>query len=172
VTFKRSMIGSVALALSMAAGIAFGAATQPQVFAQTAAIAGMYEVQAAEMAVSKAKNEDVREFAQQMIMDHGQANTELKLLSGQRGWKLPTALDAKHQGLIDKLRSLEGEAFDREYATQQLAAHQGAVKLFQEQAKDGTDADLKKWADGKVPTLEQHLKHAQEMAPTDASKRG
>jgi len=182
-TYRRALIGCAVLALSFDSGAAIAAGDQkadkpqqvygrqPQEFVQKAGIAGLYEVQAAALARDRAQDGDVRKFAGEMTQDHGAANKELQLLSNQRQWAMPSTLDQKHQQLIDRLSSLKGAEFDREYVKQQLAAHEQAVSLFEQQARAGSDADLKKWASGKVDTLKAHLEHAQELASDSATSR-
>src|ERR1044071_7455445 len=47
-------------------------------FVKTAAIAGMAEVELGKIGAEKAKNADVKKFAEQMVKDHGKANEDLK----------------------------------------------------------------------------------------------
>jgi len=143
---------------------------QSQAFVQKAAMAGMYEVQAAEMAVEKAKTEHVRAFARRMIADHQQANRELESLASQREWKVPSALDANHGQMLERLSRLEGEDFDMEYMEQQLQAHQEAVALFQQQAQRGEDEALTSWANQKLATLRTHLHRARDVKGEDAAR--
>src|SRR5687767_821977 len=109
---RGTFVGSVALALGLAAGA--WAAGDPQGFVTQAGTAGLYEVRAAEVAQQKAKSAAVRTFADEMIKDHEKANQELRALATKRDWKVPAALDAKHQGLLDRLRKLEGSEFEEE----------------------------------------------------------
>ena len=153
-TFARSL--AFVLALTTGAW----AAEDPPDFVTQAGIAGLYEVRAAEEAQRRAKTAEIRAFADEMVNDHEKANQELRTLAEKREWKLPAALDAKHQGLLDRLRKLEGSKFEAEYAQQQLQAHQEAVALFKAQSEGGTDSELKAWAGEKLQTLQVHLKHA------------
>jgi len=164
--YRNTRIAGVALALAFGVfgtGAVLAGSAQPQDFVQKASIAGMYEVRAAELARDKGQAEDVREFAGQMLEEHGKANEELQALARQRKWNVPTEIDARHSKLISQLSALDGLAFDREYAKQQLTAHQEAVSLFERQAEEGTDQDLKRWAGQKVATLKDHLEEAQEL---------
>ena len=155
---RGTFAGSLALALAVTAKA--WAAEDPQAFVTQAGTAGLYEVRAAEVARQKAKDAEVRAFADEMIKDHEKANQELRALATKREWKLPGALDAKHQGLLDRLGKLDGSEFEEEYAKQQLQAHEEAVTLFEEQSEKGTDPQLKNWAGEKLGTLQTHLRHA------------
>jgi putative membrane protein len=166
-TYRKRIFSGAALALSLAAGVALGADAVSQDFVDKAATAGLYEVKAAELARDKTQDPQVREFADQMIADHGAANRELNSYANQHELMAPTKIDDKHQKMLDKLAKLSGEDFDREYARQQLEAHKEAVKLFENQASSGADKGLKQWANGKVPILKAHLGHAQKLAENE-----
>ncbi len=64
--------------------------TAPNGFMMEAARGGMAEVELSKLATTKAQNPEVKKFAQQMIQDHTNANTELKQLAGKKNVTLPT----------------------------------------------------------------------------------
>jgi putative membrane protein len=127
-----------------------------QTFVHQAAIAGMAEVAEAQLAVSKAQRDDVKQFAQRMIDDHTKANDQLKQLAAAKQVSLPTALDAKHKSEQARLEKLSGAAFDRAYIEAQVKAHQQAVSLFKTEAEKGGDPELKQFAAQTLPILQQH----------------
>jgi putative membrane protein len=45
-----------------------------------------------------------------------------------------------------------------------VMGHEEAVSLFEKQAKNGKDGDLKAFAEKTLPTLKEHLKMAKEVA--------
>jgi putative membrane protein len=132
-------------------------------FMKTAAMAGLAEVEHGKLAAQNAESSDVKQFAERMVDDHGKTNTELKSLAAQKNVTLPTELDAKHKAMQDKLSKLNGAAFDRAYMAHMVNAHKDAVALFEKQARSGNDAELKAFAEKKLPTIQQHLKMAQDL---------
>jgi putative membrane protein len=132
-------------------------------FANQAAMGGLDEVQDAQIALQKATRPAVRQFAQQMATDHTQANQQLAALAQRRGVTLPTAADPQQVAEAQKLQGLRGRAFDREYVRDQLADHRGAVALFQQEAQQGTDPEVKAWAQQTLPILQQHLQMAEAL---------
>ena len=84
---------------------------------------------------------------------------------------LPTALDAKHQAVVDRLSKLSGAEFDRAYSTEMLEDHQEDVKEFQKQANSASDPDVKSFASNNLPTLQEHLKMARDMSKAQAQQR-
>lgn len=132
-------------------------------FAVKAANAGMTEVQVSQLALTNASSNDVKQFAQMMIDDHGKVNEELKATAAQKNITLPAAPDDDAQKMISNLSEKKGKDFDKDYMNHIVNAHEDAVKLFREEANDGHDADLKAWAAQKLPTLEQHLEQAKKI---------
>jgi len=76
---------------------------------------------------------------------------------------LPTALDDKHQKMLDDLRAKNGKDFDQAYDRAQQQTHQEAVDLFQKYADGGDNADLKEWAAKTLPHLKEHLAMAEKL---------
>jgi putative membrane protein len=137
------------------------AATADTTFMKTAAMDGMAEVEHGRLAAQNAASDEVKQFGQRMVDDHGKANGELQSLASQKNVTLPKELDAKHKAMQDKLSKLKGAAFDSAYMSHMLAAHKQAVSLFQREAKSGKDAEVKAFAEKTLPTLQEHLKMAQ-----------
>ena len=131
--------------------------TAPEGFMTEAAKGGMAEVELSKPATTKAKDAEIQKFAQKMIEDHTNANTELKQLAGKKNVTLPTELDAAHKAIKDKLAVLSGAEFDKEYVNAMVADHEKAVSLFKSQSESGTDADAKAFAAKTLPKLQMHL---------------
>ncbi|MCA1622661.1 MAG: DUF4142 domain-containing protein [Acidobacteria bacterium] len=138
-------------------------ATSPSDFMMEAAKGGMAEVELSRLALTKAQNAEVKQFAQRMVQDHTNANTELKQLAGKKNVTLPTELDAKHKATRDELAKLSGAEFDREYVSAMVEDHQKDVNLFRMQSESGTDADAKALAAKTLPILQMHLKMIQDI---------
>lgn len=129
------------------------------------AIANMAEIETGKLALSKSQNAEVKTFAQQMIDDHGKALSELQTLAQSKGVTLPTELDAKHKKMAAKLEKLSGDAFDKEYMKQAgLNDHKATHAKLQKISKNAKDPDVKAAAEKTIPTVEQHLKAAQQMS--------
>jgi putative membrane protein len=135
-------------------------ATADATFVRTAAMDGMAEIEHGRLAAQNASHDEVKQFAQRMVDDHGKAGDELKGLASQKNITLPTELDAKHKAMQDKLSKMKAAAFDRAYMAHMVTAHQQAVGLFQKEASGGKDAEAKAWAAKTLPTLQEHLKLA------------
>jgi putative membrane protein len=132
-------------------------------FAMEAAMGGMMEVELGRIAAQKGASDEVRQFGQRMVDDHSKAGDDLKQVAEGKGHTLPTALDAKHQAMIQKLNALSGEKFDKEYVKMMVKDHKKDVAAFQKEAGGGMDADIKSFASRTLPTLQEHLQMIQRI---------
>lgn len=142
---------------------------QDRQFVEKAAMSDQFEIQTGKLATEKARNDKVKTFGQHMIDDHGKTSATMKTLAQQKSVELPTKLDAEHQRKLTQLQGLSGAQFDSAYVQGQLEAHQTAVTLFERQAQQGQDSDLKSFALQTLPTLKEHLQQVQSMQPALAS---
>ena len=95
----------------------------PQEFAKQAAVIGKAEIELGKLAMERTQDANVRQFAQQMVKDHTAAAAKLEKVASQDGLTLPQSLDPEHKAAKEKLSSLQGEAFDREYAKTMAMGH-------------------------------------------------
>lgn len=131
-------------------------------FVMEAAEGGLAEVELGKLAKDKASSDQVKEFAKRMVDDHSKANDELKSIAQSKSITLPSAVNAKDKALNDRLSKLSGEQFDRAYMRHMVQDHRKDVAAFRTESKSGKDADVKAFAAKTLPTLEEHLKQAQD----------
>lgn len=130
---------------------------------------GLAEVESSKLALTKAQNQQVKAFAQQMVDDHTKANDELKALAQSKGVELPNQPSLAQRAKMKLLEKSDPENFDRRYIEQMgVEAHEDTVELFQKAAREARDADVKSYASTTLPKLQEHLKMAQDLkAVTD-----
>jgi putative membrane protein len=126
-------------------------------FIRDAAAGGMAEVELGKLAQQKATNDQVKQFAQRMIDDHGKANQQLMQLAQAKGVEPGPPKSSKHQRLYGRLSKLEGAEFDRQYVKEMVKDHQQDVAEFRRMSQRADDPELKAWAASTLPTLEEHL---------------
>lgn len=133
-------------------------------FFNTAAAAGMKEVQAAELALHNSTNEQVKSFARQMISDHTKQNSQLTTLAAQNNVPVPKDLPSKEKADIEKLRAATGTTFDTAYAQQMKMDHEKAIALFQGCANGNQiKNDVRKFCRDSLATLEEHSQAASNL---------
>jgi putative membrane protein len=133
-------------------------------FAVAAADGGLYEVQMATMALTKATSAEVKKFAQMMVDEHTKANNELKDLASKKGFALPDVMsEDKQKKYYDLERNESQGEFDQKYMEEMVDDHKEDINKFEDQAEDGKDPDLKAWASSKLATLRHHLQEAERV---------
>jgi putative membrane protein len=137
-------------------------------FILDAAKGGIAEVELGKMAAERAKNDEVKKFAQRMVDDHSKANDELKSIAQAKGIKLPDDADATQKATMKRLEKLNGAAFDRAYMQMMVGDHVKDVNEFKKESNSGKDSQVKSFAASTLPTLEEHLQQAR-MARTQAN---
>jgi len=119
-------------------------------FMMNAAKGGMMEVEMGKMAAQSGQNADVKKFGNRMVTDHSKANGELMALAKEEGVALPGAKSA------GKWKS------DKDYMADMVKDHQADLAEFQNEAKNGTDPDVKAFAAKGAKMVSTHLKLARE----------
>lgn len=125
-------------------------------FMEEAAIGGLMEVQAGQIAQQNAANDRVKAFGQMMVTDHSQANDQLKTLASQKGVTLPTELPADKKKHMDEMQKMKGKSFDQHYISMMSSDHSEDISKFEKETKNGQDNDVKNWATQALPTLRKH----------------
>jgi putative membrane protein len=126
-------------------------------FLEQAAVGGKAEVELGQLAQEKAQNDQVKQFAQRMVTDHSQANSELMSLGDKMSLSLPTSLDDQTQKEKERLSKLTGAKFDKEYMKLMVQDHEKDVSDFQKQSANAVNSNVKTFASKTLPTLQQHL---------------
>jgi putative membrane protein len=183
---SRSLISLTrAIALSLAAVAAAAPAAQAQTegaasaarneklspidqqFLLDAGQAGATELAASKLALTRASDRQVREFAQRMIVDHTKLARNLDVLAKRHGITAPPAADSS---VIGSLQNLQGAEFDKAYIEKvALDGHQKAVALFRKESESGSDTALKAAATKALPVISHHYEMAQQLAKAKAA---
>lgn len=167
----RSVVLTATVVLAMTAAPAFakghkgtksGKTMSDQTFVTKAAEGGMAEVELGKLAQQKGTTDEVKNFGQRMVTDHSKANDELKTIAQNKKITLPSDLDTHDKATRDRLAKLSGSAFDHAYMRTMLVDHRKDVNEFKHESSMGKDADIKAFASKTLPTLEDHLKQAQD----------
>ena len=63
----------------------------------------------------------------------------------------------------DRLLKLSGAEFDRAYMNHMVRDHKKDVKEFERESQKAADLDVQSWASKTLPTLQEHLRMAQDI---------
>ena len=174
-----SATGRLVSAWLLAAAVGIGTSSAQGTdtsFAAQAALANMAEIQFGHLAVKKAQSADVKKFAQMMIDDHVKAQKELADAASGAGVQWPKQLDDKHKQIHQRLSSLNGDRFDREYMKAMVDGHRDVEAVLAGRADSSNArpsnakgdetlaANVNKWAAKTLPTVRAHLKDAEQVS--------
>jgi putative membrane protein len=140
----------LALAQESPAAKAPSLSAKDKTFMKKAAKGGMMEVAMGKVAEQKGQSEDVKSFGKRMVTDHSKANDELKSIAEKKGVKLPSKEPS------------ETWSSDKAYMDMMVKDHEKDLAEFQEEAKDGSDPDVKKFAEDTAKVIQEHLDLAKE----------
>jgi putative membrane protein len=127
------------------------------------------DIRYAHLALAISKNAEVRKFAETMIRDHTAVTEQAVALAKKLGMTpkdnaVSQDLLKKSDILVNEMRKLDGVAFDRRYAENELAYHKfvnGAVeKVFIPNAKN---AEFKALLQAGLKIFQAHESHAEMM---------
>jgi putative membrane protein len=145
-------------------------------FLTMAAQAGQAEIELAELAERTSDHASVDALADRLERDHSAANEQIEDLADEKhvdfpndAMGLPGPTD-QQKAIRDSLAELKGAAFNRAWIDRIVEGHQASVDLFS-RASASSDPDVKSFAERTLPTLREHLQHAQDLQKTLASAR-
>ena len=164
-----STLGAACLALAATLAIAADKPTDPEI-AHIAYSAGVIDVEAAKLALSKTGNADVKAFAQSMQKDHEAVNNMAlalvkKLNVTPQDNATSQALTKAAEEKRTELGKLDGAAFDKAYIDNEVAYHKqvnGALEtLLIPAAQNG---ELKSLLETGLKLFQGHQQHAEHVA--------
>lgn len=155
-TLRRIGSAAALMLLASAAWAQSPPATDAE-FATKAAVGNTFEVQESKLALERATDTRLKDFARRMIDEHTAAQKMLQDAAGKAGTKADAALDAPHQAMLDNLAGFNGTDFDKVYTADQIAAHADTVALLSDYKQNGKNADLMSWTTGALPKVKDHL---------------
>jgi putative membrane protein len=130
-------------------------------FAVKAAQGGMAEVELGNLAQQSGFSVQIKNFGKKLVDDHTRTNNELKDIAAKQGIALPADVGAKQRQTIDKLSKLSGAQFDREFWSESVKDHREDISEFRKEVEKGENQALKDFASRSIPTLEDHLRMAE-----------
>jgi putative membrane protein len=158
---QASSSGSSQMASSHSAQMA---SSQDKQFIMKSSEGSMAEVELGKLALQKSQNTDVKQFAQKMVDDHTMLMNNMKPYADQMGVKPPTKLNAKHQQLETRLKSLSGDKFDKEYIKAMVADHHHDLGEFMAEESKATDPGFKQTVTQGTQVIREHTQMIDEIA--------
>jgi len=127
--------------------------------------ADLFEVEAAKIAVQRAQNKDVREYAERVVADNSVSAARLANAARQANVTPTTAvLTAKQQTKLGDLRNASDAAFDQQYINAQLESQERELRLHNSYARNGDQPALRTTSGELAPLTRKHLSDARQIS--------
>jgi len=137
-------------------------------FLRQAATVSAAEVSLSQLALRTSSAAPVQYMAKRIVDDHTQVNRKLASLAWRYRVHVSAEPGPEVQQKARQLRNLHGSAFDHAYDEAVVADHRKAIDLFTAAAQSA-NAEIRRLAEATLPTLDLHLKMAQELDPRVAA---
>lgn len=123
-------------------------------------------IQIADTVDDRTKNDQVKEFAEQLKKDHRKGEEMLAQEIKDRKIASVAGLEKETRETIDRLKKLEGNELDKEFLRIVVDSHEKAISACKDQSKSGKEKECSELAKEMIPTLQKHLDRAKELQKT------
>jgi putative membrane protein len=114
-------------------------------------------VELAKLAQDRAKDRQVREFADRLQLDHQRIQDQWNAMTQRQGIPFKPGMGPRHREKIERLKDVKGKNFDRAYMTLMIQQHQDEVSYWQKEGRASRSPQVRNLVDRGLPTLEQDL---------------
>jgi putative membrane protein len=135
-------------------------------FVKKAMECDMTSVEAAQLALQKSSNEQVKQFAQHILDDHAKVGDQINPVASQVGVKAPKEPAKDDRKMIAKLQTLSGPDFDNAYVKYMLKYYETNAAAFKQEMSSGQIPQVKDLATKDDPSVESDLQMIQGIAKT------
>lgn len=140
-----------------------GKALSDNEFVMKAGSSGLAEVAIGKVGQEKAKNADVKKFAERVVTDHSKANEELTRIAKDSGITVPDKPSAEQEQHVKHFSEGAARDFDKDFVNHMVDSHTKGVDLFTKASKELKNEKLRGFADKTLPTLKEHLEIAKKL---------
>lgn len=122
------------------------------------------QIRLGQLAVEKAEDEQVRQFARRMVDYHRQSSDRLTQIAQQYGIEPPQGISPLAQRMQDGLQQLTGAPFDHEYMASQVIYDYSAHYFYRREALHGQAGQVWREAARQAGQMREHRREAQQIA--------
>lgn len=156
--------------MRQAEGVAAGQDLDRQ-FVRESMRTNLLEVAVGKDVAERAKDPQVRQFAQTMADFHSKANERLRQTAHQMNLETPDSMNEWQQAMAEHMKELKPGELDQEYMFHQAGTHH--IKLLNHRlaSNQASEPEVKQLAKQMIPDLQSHMEKADRIA-TEISKGG
>ena len=135
-------------------------------FVAQANLGAPFQVDSGRLGESKAVTAAIRNYAHLMVVSHIPVVDALNTILQHKGITAPPnpLLHGAYDTMIAMLKDERGTAFDQDYVDGQLDYQKGNAALFENEIRNGSEPDLKAFAEQTLPKIQDHLQRALKLA--------
>jgi putative membrane protein len=120
-----------------------------------------FQVDSGRLAETKGTTQAIRSYAELMVSSHISVNNALlAILKNKAPVPPPTLLKAAYATMVSTLQHESGETLDADYVRGQVNYQRANTALYEYEIANGTDPDLKAFAQETLPKIQDHLARA------------
>ena len=122
-------------------------------FVAQANLGAPFQIASGRIAEERATNANIRDYAHLMVVSHKPVVDALDAILQRERVTAPanTLLQGAYNAMIASLKADRAATFDRDYVEGQLDYQKGNAVLFRYEIQNGTDSDLKEFAQHPFP---------------------
>ncbi len=133
----------------------------PEDFIYLAAMSFLFDIEVAQLAMTRAEDGAVRAFAGRILADR-RASLDALRLSAAAG-EAPAELDDDNRRIVEALAKEQGADFDVSFVGMMVDAHEDALDLYQEFMEATADDWLRSFVGTRVTRLRAALEEARQL---------
>ena len=163
--FSSVALAAMSLSVSLPALAADATSAHDKTFVAMVSQGGMFEVALGQLAAQQGSTQDIKDQGNTEAHDHQLVGDKLKSIASDAGLPFPDALNPSFQGQLDKIKAMQGTAFDAGYlrAMEDVHAKDGAA--FAKEASQGENPKLKSFAAETHRIVERHIGELKALGP-------
>jgi putative membrane protein len=120
-----------------------------------------FQVDSGRLAEAKGTTQAIRSYAELMVTSHITVNNALLgILKSKAPVPPPTLLKAAYATMVSTLQHETGQTLDADYVRGQVNYQRANTALYEYEIVNGTDPDLKTFAQETLPKIQDHLARA------------
>lgn len=134
--------------------------TSARSFITDAVQSGITEVRLSKLALSRSKNEGIKNYASTVVEDHNNIDNDLRSLASSKKLALPELINTDYLNVkINDLNGKPDDQFDKQYLKMIIKEHQNTADIFKRGSKS-IDPAVRSYVAKYLPVIKVHLKDA------------
>lgn len=136
-----------------------------QAYIEEALAAAQAQIEAGRLAAERASSDRLRQFGTVLAQDYQGLAQALGQIAGAKGFRPPpTPVQDRLVTALQRLSGLSGPSFEQEFLSAEAQAHRRLIDLYQRQAAETQDLDLRTFAAERLLTIKRNLDQLQKLA--------